>query len=356
MSTQFLFARFCRSDRGAVAIIFALSSLPVIGAAGAALDYSSATNSKALLQQAVDAAALAGGKHARTDVRRASTEAERVFRAIASKIGDSAVPVVSVNPALGETTVRAAATVKTSIISVVGIDRIDIAATATASASGGNVLKAGRIAAQYLDSEAADYNRVIAYCYDHARRTDPDSGRTKFTRLFDNANNVYETIIPECNVNEGISFQFHNVICGRFDSSTWESTRMGVLLPKSGSDGCIEYGTRYNYFVDIRYDNSVMNLLTTSGLNIVETKLCSSLSECKSSKQGGIVPAGTNRNPVPENRACTPGKFMYFGFEDHLIGYHPNGDNDYDDISFVIQCPVVGPSETGAESVVRLVR
>ncbi|MEZ5839082.1 MAG: pilus assembly protein [Hyphomicrobiales bacterium] len=53
--------RFRRDDRGAVAIVFALTLIPVLGIAGVAIDYSRAELARNHLQDAADAAALAAG-------------------------------------------------------------------------------------------------------------------------------------------------------------------------------------------------------------------------------------------------------------------------------------------------------
>jgi hypothetical protein len=51
---------FIDSSAGGVAVIFSLALLPILGATGAALDYSRATANRASLQNAADSAALAG--------------------------------------------------------------------------------------------------------------------------------------------------------------------------------------------------------------------------------------------------------------------------------------------------------
>jgi Flp pilus assembly protein TadG len=53
-------------DRGNVVVIFALATIPVIGAVGAAIDYSRANSAKSALQAAVDSAALILSKDAQT--------------------------------------------------------------------------------------------------------------------------------------------------------------------------------------------------------------------------------------------------------------------------------------------------
>ena len=51
--------RFKADQRGTTAVIFGLASLPLIGMAGAAVDYSRAASYQSKMQLAVDATALA---------------------------------------------------------------------------------------------------------------------------------------------------------------------------------------------------------------------------------------------------------------------------------------------------------
>ena len=55
-------SRFSADDRGNVAIILALAAIPVLGATGAAVDYSRALQGRGMLQRVADSAALAAAK------------------------------------------------------------------------------------------------------------------------------------------------------------------------------------------------------------------------------------------------------------------------------------------------------
>jgi Flp pilus assembly protein TadG len=57
-----LFRKLRRDRRGAVAIVFALAALPMVGAAGVAIDMANVGRVKARMQAAADAAALAGAR------------------------------------------------------------------------------------------------------------------------------------------------------------------------------------------------------------------------------------------------------------------------------------------------------
>src|SRR4051794_26756333 len=61
-----LLRRFLRARGGIIAVIFALTTIPVVGLVGAAVDYSRANSAKAAMQAAVDATALILSKDAAT--------------------------------------------------------------------------------------------------------------------------------------------------------------------------------------------------------------------------------------------------------------------------------------------------
>ncbi len=54
--------RFSGDQRGNVSLMFAVSLIPMVGAAGAAIDYSRASNARAKMQSALDAGAIAAAK------------------------------------------------------------------------------------------------------------------------------------------------------------------------------------------------------------------------------------------------------------------------------------------------------
>ena len=90
-----------------------------------------------------------------------------------------------------------------------------------------------------------------------------------------------------------------------------------------------------------------------NNLKILETKLCASLESCKRISNGGILPEGKNRLPNVEKAACTPGSYMYFGWEDQPSEFVVT-DMDFDDISYVMECPQ--KSKSSKPGVVRLIK
>jgi Flp pilus assembly protein TadG len=97
--------RFSRDRKGNVAIIFALSLIPAVFLTGMALDFTSATQKRVLLNAAADAAALAAvtpiNMGQSTSV--ATTAAQNVFNAMAGNVAGvtSAVPTVTITSSNG---------------------------------------------------------------------------------------------------------------------------------------------------------------------------------------------------------------------------------------------------------------
>ena len=99
---RFWMRRFCRDRRGNVAMIFALSIIPIIFFAGMGLDFAAATQKRAKLNAAADAAALAAvapGMMNQSDAS-AITAAQNMFTAQAATVPqlniDPSQPIVTV--------------------------------------------------------------------------------------------------------------------------------------------------------------------------------------------------------------------------------------------------------------------
>ncbi len=110
-------------------MIFAVALIPVMGLAGAAIDYARATQTRGKLQAAVDAAAIAAVTlKASTDGQR-RTHGTAVFQAN-QPAGVASTVTVQANSK--EATVTASSTVETSLLKVVQIRHIEVASFAKA--------------------------------------------------------------------------------------------------------------------------------------------------------------------------------------------------------------------------------
>jgi Putative Flp pilus-assembly TadE/G-like len=123
------FKDFDKNDRGAVAVIFAFALIPVLGFAGAAVDYVRAMQSRGKVQAAVDGAALAAVLAQVPTVAERQATAQKVFGAIRSE-GLTATPAFSITNTTA--TVTASGQVETSLLKVLHVPQIPIASRAKA--------------------------------------------------------------------------------------------------------------------------------------------------------------------------------------------------------------------------------
>lgn len=135
-SLKALFCRFRTDRRGNFATIFALSAIPLVVAAGAAIDISRAYIVENRLNAALDAAALAvGGATGKTQAQLEEI-AQAYFDANypAGKLG---VPgAVTVVQSGSDVMLTASAELPTSLMGIVGIDTLDVGASSQVTRQG----------------------------------------------------------------------------------------------------------------------------------------------------------------------------------------------------------------------------
>ncbi|MGL4637102.1 MAG: TadE/TadG family type IV pilus assembly protein [Beijerinckiaceae bacterium] len=355
--------RFTRSERGNVIMLFGLTLPPMLGAGGMAMDYSRASNVKSQMQSEADAAALAGAIAASNTVLKklptnkdtlsaaAINNAQSMMNAkyASSNVSNVAVKGTWISSDRFEV-VTSGKMKNTASRLIPGIPaELEFKSRAVAFVQVDPKLKAFNPKMAFLDFEAGDYNRIYVYCFDKARKNEADKGRRAetMTAISDNGGTVYNNNMPYCNTSETISYRLYNVRMMRTTPSKWDNGLAERFNHYTDTDldvnGVANYefknGDRNNYGV-----TSEFALKPEDGL--LETVLCDTLAECKPKSQGGILPQGKNRSPEREKKACEPGKFMYYGWEDRPY-FHAgapagiNGwtDRDYDDIRLVVECP-----------------
>lgn len=123
-----LFGAFRRCRRGNVAVLFALSSVPLFGVAGMALDYARAVADRTHLQTALDGAVLAGATASGKEV----ATARSFFDAAVTPFGLDGVSA-SFNVASGGLSGSARAVVPSTLLKVLKIDSVEIGVNAAAS-------------------------------------------------------------------------------------------------------------------------------------------------------------------------------------------------------------------------------
>jgi hypothetical protein len=213
-----------------------------------------------------------------------------------------------------------------------------------------------------LDNEAGDFNELYVYCFDSTGTGTAESRRSQMTLMSSNMpsnRNVVsesggivtanppaaeELAWPDCN-QEGqtLSFRLRNVRHVKSQRALWADPEREINNRNPGRP-------EHNHFTDTVI---VEGKETFPGLErqIVETVRCDTLDKCNTNKSGHIIPSGRNRTPTVSDTACSPGKFMYFGWEDRPQDVEgANGswldpawtDRDFNDIVVVMRCPRSG--------------
>jgi Flp pilus assembly protein TadG len=132
------FRRFLHGERGAVAIYFGLSCIVFVGVAGLAVDAARGYLVKARLSEAIDAAALAGGKALQTandpQNNKVKSDALAFFNANFPNgaMGANVVtPVINVTNNNTIVTVSSSASIPTTLMKVLGFHNMTMVAAAT---------------------------------------------------------------------------------------------------------------------------------------------------------------------------------------------------------------------------------
>lgn len=124
---------FLRDRSGATAVTFTLLLVPIMGMTGLAVDYSRASNDRSRLQNAADAAALAGASIF-TGANSAAAEA-RARAYLQANLGDEANAVtVNFSASKQNVSVTIGGQTKTLFMHLLNQDKVDIAVNATALA------------------------------------------------------------------------------------------------------------------------------------------------------------------------------------------------------------------------------
>jgi len=354
---------FVRNSRGSVAIIFALASIPIIGAAGIAIDYSRATSTRTSLQVKIDTIALTvAGSELKTGYQDVVAQ---MSQDAASKIGVSGLNGLAFNGSWTDqmtfevTSTGHLATMMAHVLPGI-FPSMELGVIAVARISEQQYQYDPPVLS-YLDPDAGDYNQIYVYCFDYtkANPSNPDLNyrhRSQMTLIADNNGKEYEFDWPRCEPDQSLSFRMRNL---RHVRSHPALLKDRTLPP---------FAAEFDYFTDTRIFEGLETIdivrenvwapnnwpaqyrdkRVRSGFNMLETVRCDTLAQCVGTSQNGILKEGKNRNPDMSPEACAPGKYMYFGWEDRPPG-QPGAsaswtdpawtDRSYDDIRIVMKCP-----------------
>ena len=128
-----LITKFLRAERGNVAVAFGLAAVPIVGVMGVAVDYTRASHFRAILQSAVDDAALAGASEVKNKDIRAIVDNYMK----ASLPGGLALNNVTYSTDLKSDTIEVTAKARVPT-TIAGILMAEMPVSATATASRGN--------------------------------------------------------------------------------------------------------------------------------------------------------------------------------------------------------------------------
>lgn len=124
--------RFIADRRGGVALSFGIALIPILGLAGAAIDYSRFATERARLQAAMDATALAViHLPPSTPNNEVQTKAQSFFQSIYKTPPGIRMPVVSANYVGTTLTMSTSETMPTTLLSLIGTNSLTIGARTT---------------------------------------------------------------------------------------------------------------------------------------------------------------------------------------------------------------------------------
>jgi Flp pilus assembly protein TadG len=367
-----------RNRRGAAAAAFALS-LPVILAGMAlAIDYASFRVTHTRMQNAADAAALAAISDLALDD---AAKVEKALSMIDANLPDDFGAVTNAGditlgtytkegvftPAVGAAVNAARVVAVRSPARGNAVNRIfsmfisnealTISTVAVAARPGNVAYEPPEITV--LDSTAADFNELYAYCYNpetkvrgemklianNNRRTDrtlyPAGDATGLPANSNPANNIQipsTSNWPTCEeAGSSVSFFLKNF---RGANSNPSNLWRAAIHPHYTDTVLVEGQEFSNLF---RRDDPATVATDERMNNLVETRLCDTADQCNPTKPGNLIDNGEGKAKRPANvetRPCAPGKYMYYGWEDRP----PSGssDRDYNDITVQLRCPSAG--------------
>jgi Flp pilus assembly protein TadG len=415
---QRIFRRFRSDERGNIALLFGLSLVPMAGAAGVAVDYSTASNMRTALQTEVDATALEAARAA-VDIHispaNASLTPTQRQAIVDAKLAQVLVARTSIAQARSSTAnsnfsysgqwadalkteyrVTAAVDVKRIARVLYTEPTIPVASSATAKLHYVGIVTTTTPTMSNPGYEAGDYNRIYAYCYN---KDEPivANRRTKMTVISSNGtdngvpemstNSVFQNIVmPTCDASKGetLSWRLYNVRGQRTNRSKWPIDHPSYAPPADYTAPADASGVSiYNHYSDTLINPSTgVEVYQFRGdafgyanpINMMETFVCDTQAACTPGGAGSIIPSQTSapynmpkdRNANISTTKCEPGKFMYIGWEDRPFlqinnnndystgNSHQWTDSDYDDIRLVITCP--STTITGYTSKVTLIK
>ncbi|WP_108883090.1 pilus assembly protein TadG-related protein [Anderseniella sp. Alg231-50] len=129
--------KFLSNQSGAAALVLATASVPLVMAAGAAVDYGNSVAAQARLQAATDAAALAAGRESNRSAAELETIANRYFKSNYAAPSNADQPTMSLSVgADGRLQVNGEVKVKNYLIAIAGFSKTTVRASSQVAKDG----------------------------------------------------------------------------------------------------------------------------------------------------------------------------------------------------------------------------
>jgi hypothetical protein len=389
--------RLLRDERGGIAILVAIGAAALLGAGALAVDLGHYRLTQNRLQSAADAAALAAVAELDDPATAIATAIDFAGRNVPPSYGtiitagDVTIGVydaetMTFTPGAGPdvnavrvVTARSPARengVPRALALIYGRDAATISARAIAARQRWLQYEAPEV--MNLAPNAGDFNEMYAYCFDMRGDGPPESRRSQMTLIANNdpsgiavaqsggrVSPVPQPIAwPRCKDGESLSFRMRNIRHVKTYPVLWDNpdARICIARCNSGNPDLRRIGrAEHNYYTDTIITGGVE---THAGLAepILERIRCDSPG-CQTELADGTIPQNrTDPAPIEDNRPCTPGRYIYLGWEDRppgRSGAHSHWtdpawtDRDYDDIRIVLRCPSTGMLGDGLTRLVR---
>ena len=233
--------RFVDARQANVAIIFAISLLPIVALTGAAVDFSRANSVKADMQTALDSTALMISKNAATmSSTQIQTAAQSYFLALFTRPEASNIEVTTSYANNGGSTmmVSGSADMTTDFMSVLGVPKITVTSSATAKWGSTRL----RVALVLDNTGSMAQSGKIA-----ALKTATTNLLTQLQNAVTNDGDVYVSIIP---FSKDVSVDApNNVSANWIDWTDWSAPPASSMPGSSVGPGSVcPYSTHSNGF------------------------------------------------------------------------------------------------------------
>lgn len=198
-------ARFAAAEQGNIAMIFAITSIPILCFVGAAIDYSRATDARSAMQSALDSTVLMVARDLSQGLITTSqvpSKSQTYFNALYNYTGVQAVTVTGTyTPVTGSNTatiqVTGSGAIRSDFMQIAGYPTLGFTANST-STWGASLLRVALV----LDNTGsmAQYNKLTSL------QSAAKSLVTQLSNLAVNNGDVYISVVPfEIDVNVGTS-------------------------------------------------------------------------------------------------------------------------------------------------------